>query len=226
MTQLPVLPDDEVRRQARALGDPTRHRLFRLVLDASDPIDVVTLTAALGLHHNAVRQHLAKLCAAGLVEETTDAPRGRGRPRLLYQATPGLDGRWGTPDHYVGLATLLADAVSTGTTPRQTGQRAGRAAATAAARGVDGVAVIAAEAERLGFDPSVRRKGRKAEVVLGHCPYHAVAAADPGVVCQLHLGLAEGIAAAVGDVRVVRLVTADPRRAGCRIVLERRPDAP
>ena len=47
--------------QARALGDPTRHELFRYIVDAGRPVDVVELTEHLGLHHNAIRQHLAKL---------------------------------------------------------------------------------------------------------------------------------------------------------------------
>lgn len=213
-------PDDDTQRQARALGDPTRHALFRRIADAAEPSDVAGLTAAVGLHHNAVRQHLAKLVEAGLVQETTDAPHGRGRPRLLYRVAPGLDGRWGAPDAYMGLAILLADAVRTGASARDTGRRAGAAAAALAAPGTTGVAVIEAEAARLGFDPTTRRKGRGFEVVLGHCPYHEVAATDPGVVCALHLGLAEGIADAMGDVTVPRLVVADPHRAGCRIVVE------
>jgi len=30
--------DDEVQREARALGDPTRHRLFRYIVDAAEPV--------------------------------------------------------------------------------------------------------------------------------------------------------------------------------------------
>ena len=58
-----------------ALGDPTRHSIFRYVAAKRRPVDVAELTAHVGLHHNAVRQHLARLVDAGLVEE----PRPRRR---------------------------------------------------------------------------------------------------------------------------------------------------
>jgi len=58
-----------LQRQARALGDPTRHQIFRYVADAGEPTGVAELTAHFGLNHNAIRQHVAKLVTAGLVRE-------------------------------------------------------------------------------------------------------------------------------------------------------------
>jgi DNA-binding transcriptional ArsR family regulator len=57
----------DVQREARALGDPTRHRLFRYIVDAPLPAGVSELTDHVRLNHNAVRQHLAVLKDAGLV---------------------------------------------------------------------------------------------------------------------------------------------------------------
>ena len=74
----------DLQLQARALGDPTRHELFRYIADAGRPVDVAELTKHLGLHHNAIRQHLAKLVEAALVTESTAPTVGRGRPRLCY----------------------------------------------------------------------------------------------------------------------------------------------
>ena len=54
-----------LQEQARALGDPTRHSIFQYVADAGHPVGVAELTAHLGLNHNAIRQHLAKLVSAG-----------------------------------------------------------------------------------------------------------------------------------------------------------------
>ena len=65
-----------LQQQARALGDPTRHAIFRYIADGDGPADVAEITAHFGLNHNAIRQHLAKLISAGLVVETTAAPRG------------------------------------------------------------------------------------------------------------------------------------------------------
>ena len=58
-----------LQEQARALGDPTRHAIFRYLADAGTPVDVAELTEHFGLNHNAIRQHLAKLVHAGLVTE-------------------------------------------------------------------------------------------------------------------------------------------------------------
>ena len=50
-----------LQEQARALGDPTRHDIFRYVADSDEPVDVrrPVLTADFGSNHNAIRQHLA-----------------------------------------------------------------------------------------------------------------------------------------------------------------------
>ena len=68
-----------LQEQARALGDPTRHGIFRYVADAQRPVDIAELTDYFGVNHNAIRQHLAKLVSAGgrLVTAPNDSPWGR-----------------------------------------------------------------------------------------------------------------------------------------------------
>jgi predicted ArsR family transcriptional regulator len=44
----------------------------------------------------------------------------------------------------------------------------------------------------LGYAPEVE-DGEELLVVLRPCPYEDLAAEDPGVVCQLHLGLIRGV---------------------------------
>ena len=77
--------------QARALGDPTRHEIFRYLIDAGDEVDVAELTNHVGLNHNAVRQHLTKLVDAGLVELVDTDQRIDPAVRLLPSPghTPG-----------------------------------------------------------------------------------------------------------------------------------------
>jgi predicted ArsR family transcriptional regulator len=53
--------------------------------------------------------------------------------------------------------------------------------------------------------------------VLDRCPFVEVAVTDPATVCQLHLGLAEGVATELSEGAVVDLVAKDPRQAGCRL---------
>jgi predicted ArsR family transcriptional regulator len=81
-------PHRLLQRQARALGDPTRYRIFRYVAEVGRPVSVAEITAHVELHHNGVRQHLAKLCDASLLVEEFSAPAGRGRPALQYRLDP------------------------------------------------------------------------------------------------------------------------------------------
>jgi predicted ArsR family transcriptional regulator len=212
-------PDAET-RAARLLADPTRRTLHDTLLAAGGPMTVAELTGVAGVHHTAVRQHLKALRDAGLVDEDHDAPRGRGRPRLLYRARPA--GRVAT--HYRELAGLLARAVSTGRPVRDIGREHGArlAGELTLPEGATGpLDVMAAVAASLGFDPTVDPIGdHEAHVVLRHCPYADVVVEDPATVCELHLGIAEGAAAASGATTVAGLEVRDPRQAGCRIRLD------
>ena len=68
---------------------------------------------------------------------------------------------------------------------------------------------------RQGFDPTVRRRGVDVDVRLRACPFVTTALADPDTVCNLHLGVAHGIADSVGGLVIDELVAKDPRRAHC-----------
>jgi len=208
-----------LQEQARALGDPTRHDVFRYVAAGGGAVDVAELTEHFGLNHNAIRQHLAKLVAAGLLREQTARSAGRGRPRLRYQVDPNADSRWGVAGPYERLSLLLAEAVRTGEPPVAVGRRAGAAAAASATDPGSGDRVdrFVDEMARQGFEPSARRAGEAVDVILRTCPFATTAAADPDTVCELHLGIAQGIAEVVGGVVVEELVAMDPHRAHCQL---------
>jgi predicted ArsR family transcriptional regulator len=212
-----------IQAQARALGDPTRHTIFRLLAEAPGPLTVAELTEHVGLHHTAVRQHLAKLLTAGLVVEEAEHRTTRGRPRLRYSVGPAAAGRWDTSGPYERVAVLLAEALRTGDAPVDVGRRAvqGRRPIVKA---VDPVSAMTAEMARLGFEPSLRTRQGRVEVVLGCCPFQAAARTNPEAVCALHLGMAEGVAEQVGGLEVTGLIPRDPRRAGCRLLLRPLPD--
>jgi predicted ArsR family transcriptional regulator len=212
-------------RQAKALGDPTRHAIFRAVADAADPLDVATLTARFELNHNAIRQHLAKLCAAGLVIEEVGPSTGRGRPRLQYRPALETSGDWGIPSPYEQLSVLLVEALRSGRSPREVGAEAGRRLGATMPDSEDPVDSLESIAARRGFEPRRVERRDSVDLVLDHCPFHVTATTAPDIICQLHLGLAEGIAEASGGrVEVTELVARDPRRAGCRLKLRRLPD--
>jgi predicted ArsR family transcriptional regulator len=227
----PPRPDRQrptsVQRQARALGDPTRHAIFCSVAEAPEPVDVATLTEQFGLNHNAIRQHLAKLCDAGLLLEERGAPAGPGRPRLLYRLAPDAAGAWGTPSPYEQLALVLLEVLRSGRRPRDVGAQVGRRIAADLPDAADPVHQLEVSAARQGFEPRRSERGSSLELVLGRCAYQAAASSDPDVVCALHRGLAEGIAEAIGGgLEVTNLIVRNPNRGGCRLQLHRMASEP
>ncbi len=213
-----------LQEQARALGDPTRHEIFQYVAQAEGPVDIAELTDHLGLNHNAIRQHLAKLVSAGLLTEDRAPSSGRGRPRLLYRLDPSADSRWGVTGPYERLSVLLAEILRTGDSAFEVGKRSvGRPRGSEA--DADPVDVVVEAMERRGFEPVVgTTRGSRVDVVLNNCPFESAVLADPDTICDLHLGIAEGVAELAGERIVVdELVAHDPRRAKCRLRMHLEP---
>ncbi len=216
-----------LQEQARALGHPTRHQIFRYAAEAARPVDVAELTSHVGLNHNAIRQHLAKLVDAGLLIERRQ-PSGRpGRPRLVYEVDLVDGGRWGVSGPYERLSLLLAEVIRTGETPVEVGRRAGRGPAFAPISGAGTTAGVVESMARQGFEPAVEDHGDHIDIVLRTCPFRSTALADPDTVCSLHLGIAEGLADAVPGADVEELIARDPLLAHCvlRLRLDRAPGA-
>ena len=208
-----------LQQQARALGDPTRHAIFRHIAEADGPVGIAELTARRGLNHNAVRQHVAKLVDAGLVVETTARRAGPGRPRLVYAVDPAAESRWGVSGPYERLSLLLAEIIRSGDAPLEVGRRAAHRHPVSTASAEAAVADVVAAMAREGFDPEIRQGDGGVEVVLRRCPFASTALVDPGTVCALHLGLAEGLVQG-GPIAVGELIARDPRSAHCRLLLE------
>ena len=206
-----------LQQQARALGDPTRHEVFRYLADADGPVDVSEMTEHFGLNHNAIRQHLAKLVGAGLVVEGKAPSVGRGRPRLVYLLDPSAESRWGVTGPYERLSLWLAEIVRTGDAPVEVGRRAGRRQRLGTTEPGDPVDDLVEQMARHGFDPTVRQKGTAVDLTLRTCPFESTALADPDTVCELHLGMAYGIAEGIDGLEIDELVPKDPRRAHCRL---------
>lgn len=207
--------------QARALGEPSRHRLFELIGNSEVPLAVAELATTVGLHPNAVRQHLAVLVEAGLLREQVAAPTGRGRPRHVYVVHPSAAGRWGALGPYERLAMMLTEVVSTGETPIEVGRRIAlatqstqRVSTTRTAPG-DGLAALLDDMDQHGFSPTVKQRGAATTITLHDCPFASAVLTDADVICDLHLGLAQGVAQAAGGLSVASLTRKDPRRAGC-----------
>lgn len=212
-----------LQQQARALGDPTRHAIFRYIADADHPVGIAELNEHFPLNHNAIRQHLAKLVAAGLVVEGKAAHAGPGRPRLVYTLAPDVDGQWGTSGPYERLSLLLVEMIRTGREAEEVGRDAADQFRIPSPSG-DPVADITAAMARQGFDPEVRPARGGYEIVLHKCPFAHVALADRSTICALHLGIAEGLLDGT-SATVDELVGYDPRKADCCLRIRVEPDA-
>lgn len=207
-----------LQQQARALGDPTRHRIFTYLVDAQTPVDVAQLTAHFGLNHNAIRQHLAKLVDAALVVESKHSSGAPGRPKLVYAVEPTAESRWGVIGPYQRLSKLLAEIIRTGDTPEEVGRREGvrlRAEGIAA----PGVPALERAMAQEGFQPQTQQKGDRIDIILQNCPFETTALDDPDTVCALHLGIVKGVTEVDDELTVEELIAKDPRRAGCRLAL-------
>ena len=215
-----------IQEQARALGDPTRHAIFRSVLDAANPVGVGELTAHFGLNHNAVRQHLTKLVAADLVLEGRAASGGPGRPRLVYTVDPATESRWGATGPYERLALALTEVIRTGATPVEIGRRIGRREAALHPNDGGPLEALVQAMARSGFEPTVEERRSSVDIVLQTCPYASTALADPDIICELHRGMSAGVAEHVGGVVIDDLVRHDPRRAQCRLRVHLDADLP
>ena len=183
----------------------TRDRVLAAVTGAGAPIAVAEVAEALRMTPNGVRGHLRDLVRAGLITEQTEHVARRGRPRLVYTAVPQPP----AVDHGTRLAALLAEAVSSGRPVREVGR------ASAGGPALDEGALIGA-INAQGFEPQWVPGSEGRVLVLEHCPYADVAAAHTDVVCGLHRGITDALAARAGR-RVVRLEVVDPAVGGCRI---------
>lgn len=216
--------EDGLSREAHALSAPNRVRIVRYLARSPEPVSVADLTQWLGLNHNGVRQHLAVLVEAGLVVEEVEDRATPGRPRLFYRLGPVAPSWASGFGPYAWLAGLLSGALRRGLDSRQAGRQEGHRIAAEAVGEGEAIDLFEAEMSTRGFEPEVRDRGGSVEVILGRCPFAEVAAADPVTVCQLHLGLAEGLAEGLGGLSVERLVPKNPYRARCRLILSRRGD--
>ena len=172
----------------------------------------------MGLNHNAIRQHLAKLLAAGLVIEEKAPAIGRGRPRLVYEVAPGVDSRWGVTGPYERLSVLLTEVIRSGRTAVEVGRDAGRLMRAELPADADPLETLTIAMARQGFAPRARRRGTRGKVILDRCPFVTTVMADRETVCQLHLGLAEGLVEG-SEASVEKLVAKDPRKAGCELAV-------
>ncbi|WAJ47123.1 helix-turn-helix domain-containing protein [Mycobacterium sp. Aquia_216] len=190
-------------RIATATGESAsrRREVLRILRASRDPMSIVAIAGALGVHPNTVRFHLDSLVGDGQVEQVEPGRKGPGRPALMFRAVRQMD-RGGTR-HYRLLAEILAMAFATDKDPAAKALAAGRAwgrqldssAAPSAgdAQSPDkAIGRLVDVLDRLGFAPERRRSDGDQQVGLRHCPFLELAESRTAVVCPVHLGLMQG----------------------------------
>jgi len=164
-------------------------------LRASGPLDSAELGRRVGLHPNTVRFHLGQLRDAGLVTSRPAEREAPGRPRILYSLEPSA-----THDHVQEhrlLATMLADVVAAMDDGTERAESAGRAWGRylvqrplpfARTSDEEAQAEIVELLAQEGFEP----ESGPGEIRMHRCPFPALAATHPQVICAAHRGLIEG----------------------------------
>ncbi|HLT96481.1 MAG TPA: helix-turn-helix domain-containing protein [Acidimicrobiia bacterium] len=209
----------------RALADPTRRRILRILEDRAKPATVEELAAGLGLHTNTVRGHLDVLEKAALVVRSLEKRASPGRPRLLYSAGDDSDPGSGG---YRFLAQMLTTSLEMGTDdPSAAAQEAGRTWGRKLTESGDSVDLSDEEIVRritelladLGFEPRPYGEGDSTTIDLAGCPFRDLARAQPDVVCSLHFGLLQGAVEGLGGTTTVESLQPFVAPSLCRTVL-------
>jgi predicted ArsR family transcriptional regulator len=192
----------------RALADPTRRHLLRILDDVAGPMHPRDLGDRLGLHVNTIRGHLDLLARAELVERVPVPRRTPGRPQIMFRALH-RDARSPTSEGYRFLAEILASSIQANSDdPRRTAVEAGRtwgrflvdrpppSSPMSPKRVVEQIVETLAE---LGFEPESRRDEHNAEIRLHDCPFRQIAQTRGEIVCAVHEGLLRGMLEEMGD---------------------------
>jgi predicted ArsR family transcriptional regulator len=221
----------------RIADGSSRAGVLRVLRERGDLVRVEDLAGAVSLSLSAVRFHLDRLIADGLVRTAKEPRLTPGRPRVMYQAVPeeAVD----EAAAYRRLASLLAAELA---------DHGGRAAAEDAGRAwaeqVMPVRVDQVErrlaADRLagtlgevpdslpdvltvledgGFAPKVLDGGWTIE--LHRCPYGELMATQSDMVCSVHRGLLRSIPEVGGTQNAVRLYPAPDAAAPCVVRFQR-----
>lgn len=210
-------------QQASVLAHPSRRRIADVLASNPDGLTVAGLSAAVGLHHNAVREHLRLLGGAGVVASERDRPSGRGRPTERYILIDDAAPRAAAHQELVRMLVELLQVAEVGEdTTRAYGRRRGATLLPAAA--ALRTAVLGALAG-LGFAPHETTSAAGAArgelaVRLEYCPFREAVMAPGGErICALHHGVLEGMVDGHGAA-VTDFVPKDPRWAGCTARIE------
>ncbi|HEX5961204.1 MAG TPA: ArsR family transcriptional regulator [Rhodanobacteraceae bacterium] len=176
----------------RQLGS-TQQKLLRKLLLSPQGATVEELCKALGVTHNAVRQHLTALMVQGFVARGESIPSG-GRPRACFVLLPA--GRELFPRNYALIADGMleylyahAGVAAVQALLADMGAKLGEDAASRIATASDtaeATRLLAEQLDTLGYEAEVVEVGDHTEVEAWNCVFHSLARTHPDV-CRFDL---------------------------------------
>lgn len=188
-----------------ALSDPARLALYELVSRSTEPVSRDAAAEAVGLSRSTTAFHLDRLADEGLLQVeyrrlSGKTGPGSGRPSKLYRRVAG-ELTVSVPErHYDFAGHLLASAIERS---METGAPVKDALGEIAE---DAGRVLGQDAESLsesleenGFEPMAEGN----DVVLGNCPFAALAQRHTGLVCDVNFHLVHGMEQVARDSHTV-----------------------
>src|SRR5690606_27100616 len=186
----------------------SRVRILHLVQSRAERT-IAELCEATGLHANTVREHLQRLMEGGYVIQTTERRTTRGRPRTLYSAATGI------PEASSPIARdKVAEAARRGDMMRRILHDEGSELGRAATYQLD---ALVEHLEESGFEPIVDES--ELTVELSPCPHAASRPEHRPVLCQVHLGLMQGVLTQAGGPLAADCVRASAHPEECTVQL-------
>jgi predicted ArsR family transcriptional regulator len=201
-----------------ALADPARRELYRFVAAAEEPVSRDQAAAGVGLARHTVKFHLDRLVDDGLLETEFRRLSGRrgpgaGRPSKLYRRSARQIDVTLPERHYDLPGRILAGGVETAAATGGPVLEAVGEAATAEGRRLAAPGTALPDVlTGLGFEPRDTGDG----VVLGNCPFHALATSHTALVCGMNLGMLTALLDERGEDVEASL---DPAPGRCCVVL-------
>ncbi|MER6186142.1 helix-turn-helix domain-containing protein [Streptomyces sp. NPDC001652] len=203
-----------------ALDEPTRRRLYDHVVRQPGPVGRDEAAAALGLARQTAAFHLDRLAEESLLDVVYERRSGRsgpgaGRPAKLYRrSTKQIE--VSLPDRRYELAgRLLAQSVeestATGAPVQEVLHR--RAEELGRLLGEPGSPGLLDLLERYGFEP----RDEDGAIVLGNCPFHALARDHTETVCGMNLHLLRGVLDGLGERAYAACPSPSPGRCCVRL---------
>ena len=203
----------------KALGDNTRYAIYLELARSSRPLTTADIAETLELHPNTVRPHLERMRDIGLLDVAVGGRGDVGRPQHRYSVAADAPSLGLEPPSMPMLARMLLHMAQrldgNADDAAEVGRHEGITRADRYRRAPSTLEALVSDLDRLGFDPVVSddpRDDDAAVVAFANCPFSALAAEHPELVCGLHRGARGGFR------------RGDGRHRGARVLFDHEPD--